>query len=129
LTRNRLNHLNLGPLPVVKINSALDMELEPGTVIFSASAQIHSSRRHPNDYGRCLPFVGEVVANALYVGDDLKNTNKIEMISRIPSLGAGLLVAVEVIPDGNGHYNVTSMYPIKFAIIEARRSKRRLIHL
>lgn len=118
--------LCLGSLPVEAINKTLGYDLEPGEVIFSAAAQKHAYQRHPNDFGRCLPFVGNSVLKPNYLGDDFKNHGKIEMISRLPLIGGGLLVALAIEPNGQGQYSVTSMYPIDDRKIENRRQNMRL---
>lgn len=118
--------LNLGPLPVEQINRTLGHDLEPGDVIFSSGAQRHAAKSHPEDFPKCLPHVGGVVSSPDYLGDDFKNDG-IELVSRIPALGGGLLVALLVEPDANGNYSVLSCYPIGSTKIENRRQKGRLI--
>lgn len=114
--------LVLGALPTKLIFETLGIELENGLVVFSAAAQIHASRRHPAEFPQCLPFVGDIVTSPLYLGDDARNPGKIECISRVPSLGSGVLVALSLEPDEKGRYHVTSIYPIGYSKIEARRS-------
>lgn len=122
----RMTDLILGPLPVEKLNKALGLELEPGDAILSAGAQRHALKRHSADYARCLPHVGSIVVDPSYVGNDFQNDGKIELVSRVPALGIGMLVAVMVEPDENGQYAVTSFYPISERTIENRRQARRL---
>lgn len=81
-------------LPADAINDTLGTELEPGEVVFSIPAQRHALRQHPDDFARCLPHVGGVVTGPLYVGDDFRSPGKIELVSCLPVLGGGLLVAV-----------------------------------
>ena len=118
--------LDLGNLPVDQINDALDLELEEGRVIFTTAAQIHAERNHPGDYPWVSPFVAQVVTSPLYIGDDFKNPGRIELVSRVPSRGAGVLVAVEVSPDRDGNYHICSAYPVSEKKIENRRQKGRL---
>ena len=117
----------LGPLPVDSINRTLGHDLSPGDVIFTVAAQRHVLRNHPEDYPRCLPHVRNVVQHPHYLGDDLKNPGKIEMVSRVPALGTGLLVALVIEPDAHGRYGVSSCYPISEKKIENRRQKGFLI--
>ena len=119
--------LELGPLPVDVIEATLGIELEPGPVVFTVSNQKHALREHGEDFGRCLPHVGAVVANPMYLRDDFRNAGKIEMITRIPSLGGGLLVAVEIEPDAQGRYRVSSMYPVSQKKIDNRRTAGTLL--
>jgi hypothetical protein len=111
-TAPRFVQLQLGELPATCINRTLGLELEAGLVVFAQNAQLHAYRRHPDDFARCLPFIGAVVANPLYVGDDFRNPGKIELISRVPSLGSALLVALTIERDAVGQYHVASFYPI-----------------
>jgi len=113
--------LILGQLPADAINGTLDTELEPGEVVFSIPAQKHAMRRHPDDFARCLPHVGGVVTGPLYVGDDFRNPGKIELVSRLPVLGGGLLVAVALERDDAGRYHVASVYPVSQSKIDTRR--------
>jgi len=113
--------LLLGPLPADAINDTLGTELEPGEVVFSIPAQKHALRRHPDDFARCLPHVGGVVTGPLYVGDDFRNPGKIELVSRLPVLGGGLLVAVALERDNTGRYHVASVYPVSQSKIDTRR--------
>ena len=122
---NQTLPLDLGPLPIDIIYRVLGLELEEGEVRFSAGAQIHAAKKHPEDYSRYLAFIGGVIASPLYLGDDVRNLGKIEFISRIPKVG-GLLVALEVKKDSAGKYNVVSIYSITHEKIEARRRKGRL---
>lgn len=113
--------LHLGPLPVEAINRTLKLELEAGDVIFTAAAQAHAYRQHREDFPRCLPYVGGVVHAPQFVGDDFRNVGKIELISRIPTLQHGVLVAVSIERDGRGRYHVASVYPVSEAKIQNRR--------
>lgn len=128
MARSRKRHnqhlaLDLGQLPIKKIERTLGLELDPGEVVFSVGAQIHAAKKHPEDFASYLPFVGTVVSDPLYLGDDARNPDKIEFISRLPGQPGGLLVAVEICRDRNGKYNDCSIYTIKQSQIEARRLK------
>jgi hypothetical protein len=116
--------LRLGDLPVGTINATLHLELESGPVIFSSAAQTHAYKQHPSDFPRCLPFIGSVVANPLYLGDDFLNDGKIELISRIPAIGSPLLVALALERDALGRYHVASLYPISEKKIAKRLETR-----
>lgn len=115
--------LDFGPLDVDAINRALDLELDASNVIMSIRAQNHAQRKHPADYAQCFPHITFVISNPLYVRDDFKNKNKVELISKPYALGGWLLVAVEITIDRNGHYNVTSFYPISDKKVESRKAK------
>ena len=113
--------LELGPLPTGTIEATLGIELESGKVVFTVSSQKHCRSSHSSDFLRCLPHVGSVVSNPMYLGDDFKNHGKIELISRIAAIGEGLLVAVEITRDPTGCYRIASMYPVSQAKIDSRR--------
>lgn len=84
--------------------------------------QLHVQRSHPNDYGRCLPHVASIIANPLFIGDDIRNSG-IELISRVTVLGSPMLVAVKVEPTSDGKYEIASFYPISEKKIESRINK------
>jgi hypothetical protein len=115
--------LVLGPLPVRDINSALNLELDDGLVIFSRAAQRHASSRHPQDYPLLLPHIASVIQSPLYVGDDFRNSGKIELIGTAPGLTEFALVAISVTVDAHGNYHVLSVYPVSRRKIEGRREK------
>lgn len=121
--------LFFGPVPVEPINKALDMELEPGDAVMSANAQKHAQRRHPVDYSRCQPHVAAVLTNPLYARDDFKNNGSIEMVGKPGNLPDYLLVAVEVVLDSEGRYNVTTFYPISDKKVENRRASGHLVRV
>jgi len=123
----RLHHLQFGPFPVEIVEATLSIEAEPGPVVFTVSNQKHALKSHPNDFARCLPYVGSVIANPMYLRDDVRNAGKIELISRVPALGSGLLVAVEVQQDEQGRYRVASMYPVSQKKIDNRRQAGTLL--
>jgi len=121
--------LFFGPLPSDAINIALGLEIESGDVVMSFNAQIHARRRHPVDYARCLPHVATVINSPLYARDDFINASKIELVGRPAGMTEYLLVAVELILDTQGRYNVTSFYPISAQKVEKRRDSRHLVRV
>jgi hypothetical protein len=121
--KNKLVSLAIGPLPVDTINRTLGLELDAGDVVLTAGVQKHVLRNHPEDFARCLPYVAAVVMNPLYVGDDFKNAGCIEVISRIPAIGSGLLVAVSIEYNDKGQYEIRSFYPVSDGKIQNRLTK------
>lgn len=113
--------LLFGDVPIAAINDALGLELDEGQAVMSTNALKHAQKRHPLDYARCLPHVASVVTNPLYVRDDFKNDGKIELVGRPAALSDFLLVAVEIVLDEDGRYNVTSFYPISENKVAKRR--------
>lgn len=122
--KKRLKRLLFGQLPIQTIKYTLGFELEPGQVSMSVNAQFHASKKHPNEYGKCLPHVAGVIATPLYLGDDERNVGKIELVGRPAGLTEPLLVAVEITRDQKGHYNVTSFYPISETKVQDRRLRQ-----
>lgn len=119
----------LGPLPVRAINNALDLELDEGDVVMSVNAQKHARRRHPIEFAQCFPHVASIISTPLYVRDDFKNDEKIEMVGKSAGLGDYLLVAVEISLDEDGRYNVVSFYPISEKKVEKRRDSGHLVRI
>ncbi len=115
--------LNFGPLNINGINDALALELDSGDVTMSISAQNHAQRNHPRDYAHCLPHIASVVNNPLYVRDDYKNPDKVELVSKPAGFPDWLLVAVRISIDINGCYNIVSFYPISDKKVENRKAK------
>ena len=115
--------LRLGPLPVMEVYRATGHELDEGDVVLSINAQKHAAKRHPEDYARCLPHLGSIISNPLFIGDDHKNADKIELVSRVRVLGSGLLIAVKIEADSKGDYHVVSFYPISEKKITNRVEK------
>lgn len=121
--RQQPQQLDFGPLPVDLINRVLEHDLEEGHTVFSANAQSHAARRHPVDYGRCLPHVAQIIADPQYMRDDFKNEDSIELVRHVVALGEHMLVAVEIARDAQGHFNVKSFYPIGRKKLENRLAK------
>lgn len=121
--REELAPIELGQLPIDAIANAQGLELEAGEVVLTVNAQIHASRRHPEDYVRCIPHLADVIASPDFIGDDLRNREKIEIVGRVPALGSGLLIAVNLERDSDGRYLVSSFYPVGYPKITNRRAK------
>ncbi|BAM87706.1 conserved hypothetical protein [Bradyrhizobium oligotrophicum S58] len=109
-------------MPVNVVNKTLGTELEVGDVILTRGAQRHANRRHPEDYPKCLPHLASVIANPRYIGDDHTNSG-IEIWGYVATLGALVLVAVELIPDDEGRYHISSFYMVSEKKADARRLK------
>lgn len=124
--RSKNPDLILGPLPCEIINRVLGYELDEGEVVLSGGAQVHANRQHPEDYPLLQPHVASIVTAPLYVGDDLRNHGKIELVGRVRSIQAVVLVAVNIEADANGNYQVMSFYKISEAKVENRRQKGHL---
>src|ERR1700749_4637703 len=101
--------LIIGPMPVAAVNKTLGTEIEAGDVILTRGAQRHANKRHPHDYPKCLPHLARVIANPRYIGDDHSNSG-IEIWGYVATLGALVLVAVELVPDEDGCYQISSFY-------------------
>ena len=110
-------------MPVDKINKALKLELDPGQVVFNDNHQVHVQRQRPDDYARLLPHVASIVANPMYVGDDLLNLDGIELVGKVQVLGGWVLVAIKCELDENGAYQLATFYPLSEAKIQGRREK------
>ena len=121
--RATIPDLVIGTLPHVVINRCLGLELEAGNVVLTRGAQRHAAKRHPKEYAMCLPQIASVVVRPLYVGDDFKNSGKIELIGRIRAASISILVAVNVRRDEHGNYHIESFYPVSDEKINNRRRK------
>ncbi len=119
--------LELGELPVEYINASLGLELDPGPAILSGVASKHAEKHHPDDYAICLPHIAGILARPLYIGDDFKNRDNIELVGRIPTISSHILVAVKIVPDGEGRYRVASFYRISQQKVERRKASGHLV--
>ena len=115
--------LDLGPLPVAKINRVLRSSLAAGDAHFSVRAQSHSLTRHPDDFELCRQYVGQIVSNPDYVGQAPGQTDGFELISEVPHEKAIILVAIKLRVDHVGRYIVVSTYPIDRNKLERRLRK------
>ena len=83
------SNIDLGPLPVNKINKCLGLLLETGSVRFKAIAQIHASERHSNDFDLCLQNIQRIVSQPDFIGrgqTKLKALNRLEGFSMTKGL-------------------------------------------
>jgi hypothetical protein len=119
--------VDLGPLPVAKINVALGTELEPGRVRLSEQAHRHIAENHPDDYAVCFPALAEAIAAPSFIGQAPRRTGNFEMLRRInhPD-GKLVLVAVGLEMDGIGDYRVRSRYLVSAEQVDQRRRDGRL---
>ncbi|MCW9036026.1 MAG: hypothetical protein OQJ97_17525 [Rhodospirillales bacterium] len=121
--------LELGPLPIEKINRALSLELKPGNVILPIANQQHAMKRHPKEYPYCFPYVGAAIQNPMYIGDDHRNHGKIELIGGLPGIkNRMLLVAINIEITDEGVYKVSSFYPVSRNKIDNRVRKKFLVN-
>jgi hypothetical protein len=114
--------LIIGPMPVAAVNKTLGTEIEAGQVILTRGAQRHANKRHPQDYPKCLPHLASVIANPRYIGDDHSNSG-IEIWGYVGSLQSLVLVAIELIPDKAGRYQIASFYMVSEKKAQSRREK------
>ena len=129
VSSNKKVPLHFGPIPADALNNALDIDIAQGDVVMSFNAQTHARNRYPTDYARCLPHVATVINAPLYARDDFKNKGKIELVGRPGGMPEYLLVAVALTLDSQGHYNVTSFYPISEKKVQARRERGHLVRV
>ncbi|RTL52931.1 MAG: hypothetical protein EKK40_07140 [Bradyrhizobiaceae bacterium] len=109
-------------MPADVINKTLGTEIEAGDVILTRGAQRHAYRRHPEDYPKCLPHLASVVADPRYIGDDDTNSG-IEIWGYAIAIQSLVLVAVELMPDANGRYQISSFYMVSEKKAQSRRQK------
>ena len=113
--------LDLGPLPVAKINGVLGSSLTEAYAHFSVRAQSHSLMRHPDDFQLCRQYVGQIISDPNYIGQAPGQNDGFELIGEIPQEQAIILVAIKLRLDGAGRYIVASTY-----LIDQNKLERRL---
>lgn len=120
----RLYKLNPGKFPDEIVYKTLQIEAEPGEVVFSVPAQNHANKNHPGEAAVIIPHLAQVIDDPMYVGDDTRNPGKIELVRMIPGTGGkSALVAVTVEQDANGDYNICSSYLITQSEVDKKRAK------
>lgn len=115
--------LDLGPLPVTKINAVLGGNLAAADAHFSIRAQSHSLMRHPADFELCRRYVSQIVSTPDYIGQAPDQADGFELIGEVPQEGAIILVAIKLRTDRAGRYIVASTYPIDRNKLERRLRK------
>lgn len=120
----RLYELRPGSFPDEIVYKSLQIEVDPGEVVFSVPAQNHANKLHPGDAALIIPHLSLVIEDPTYVGDDLRNPGKIELVRAIPNSGGrSALIAITVEMDHRGLYNVCSSYLISQSEVDRKRSK------
>lgn len=118
-----LTPLDLGPLPVARINAVLGSSLVAANAHFSIRAQSHSLMRHPADFELCRRYIGQIVSTPNYIGQAPGQAHGFELIGEVPQESAIILVAIELRVDRAGRYIVASTYPIDRNKLERRLRK------
>ena len=121
---NHIYKIYPGELPIEDIYNTLGIEVEAGQVVFSEPAQRHALRRHPHDIPIITPHLSGIIESPMYMGDDLNNPGKIELVSRIPGRRGGALVAVSVEPNEDGFYHICSAYLISDSELDKKKHKQ-----
>lgn len=113
-----------GAIPDDAIYATLEIELEGGDVKFSAPAQRHAYRRHPEDVPLIIPHLSQVISDPMYMGDDHRNPGKIELVRPILGTGKSALVALTIEKnDDDGFYHICSSYLITQSEVDRKRAK------
>ena len=122
--KNKLFDIFPGAMPDEEIYRTLEIEIDPGDVKFSAPAQKHAHRRHPQDVPLIIPHLSQIISDPAYLGDDLKNPGKIEFVRRVPGVQGAALVALTVEKnETDGYYHVCSSYFITQSELDKKREK------
>lgn len=123
--KNKLFDIFPGVMPDDEIFRTLGIELDPGDVKFSAPAQRHAHRRHPADVPLIIPHLSQIISAPTYLGDDFRNSGKIELVGRISTApGKAALIALTVEKDEtDGFYHICSSYLITQSELDKKRDK------
>lgn len=122
--KNRLFDIFAGAMPDDDIYRTLGIEMDPGDVKFSAPAQKHAYRRHPTDVPLIIPHLSQLLSSPTYLGDDHRNSGKIEIVGRLPGRDGAALIALTVKKDEtDGYYHICSSYLISQSELDRKRDK------
>lgn len=123
---SRYRAMRICAMPIDLINSVLGTELESGDAWLSAAAHRHIAEDHPQDYEVCLPLLGDVISGPTWIGQAHYHGGNFEVIARKTSSIGIILVALSLMPNDYGNYNVRSAYRIEQKDVDAKRSAGRI---
>lgn len=116
--------VDLGLAPIAAIKQTLGLEIDPLPVRFSVAAQKHAYKRHKNDFPVIEPHLKRLVSSPMYIGDDLKNPGKIELVGRIPRVDGAALVAITIEHSADERYHVCSCYLISQSELDKKKASQ-----
>lgn len=119
----KLYELRPGYFPDDIVFATLEIDVDPGEVVFSVPAQKHAHSRHPEDAPLIVPHLAQVLEDPMYVGDDLRNPGKIELVRVIPGAGGKSALIAVTVEKTDGYYHICSSYLITQSEVDKKRAK------
>ena len=116
-----------GPLCVDLINATLELEMEHGEARMPGKVHEKIATKHADDYDVCMRNLPSTLQNPTYIGLPPKHTDKLELVKRVESGAALVLVAVALEQDQYGDYAIASTYTISEDAVDRYRQTGRMI--
>ena len=112
----------IGTVPADAINTTWDgIEAEQKDVWLSYMMHEKVATKHAADYDICMRHKELCLEAPTYIGFHPKHPGVVELIRRVPSRRAVVLVAVALVPNDSGNYSVASMYCVSEKRVEQYR--------
>lgn len=127
--KRKFHAVDIDGLPVGPIGKALGLDLDAAPLRFTRAAQKHAHDRHPNEFDLCLDNIERLVRNPLYAGEDFKNRDKFEIVSKVRASDDAqvfILVAITIEIQSDDCYHIASCYRLSEDTVNNRREKDRL---
>lgn len=122
--------LNLGPLPVDRINRTAGWQLLAGDVTVSKIAHEHIALAHPIEYADIMAALPGLIANPAFLGQDPSHPHAFYLVDALTTaVGAFAMVAIGFRRSTGGTYKVASAYGLKATQFSGRVKAQRLIPL
>lgn len=122
--------INLGPLPVDRINRTIGTTLLPGKVTVSKIAHQHIAVDHPNEYADIMAALPGLIANPAFIGQDPAHPHAFYLVDALQTaVGSFALVAIAFTRSKGGTYKVASAYGLKATQFTGRVKAGRVVPL
>jgi hypothetical protein len=122
--------LNLGPLPVDRINRTIGTALLPGKVTVSKIAHEHIAVKHPLEYAQIMAVLPGLVANPAFIGRDPAHPHAFYLVDSMEvGPGSFAMVAIAFARSKGGTYKVASAYGLKASQLTSRVKTGRVVPL
>lgn len=122
--------LNLGPLPVDRINRTVGWTLAAGDVTVSKIAHEHIAKDHPLEYADIMAALPGLIANPAFLGQDPAHPHAFYLVDALATaVGSFAMVAIGFKLSKGGTYKVASAYGLKASQVTGRVKAQRLVPL
>lgn len=122
--------LNLGELPVDRINRTIGTVLVAGHVTVSKKAHQHMAEKHSAEYAEMMEALPGMIANPAFIGRDPAHPHAFYLVDSLETkVGSFALVAIAFERSPEGTYKVASAYGLKATQFTSRVKAGRVVPL